>query len=826
MCYFKFTVFSAFGKESIKTMKAFGIRNYSLGIYAIPLIHSLLTTIPIVRSQSIPSQSIVTDSTLPNNSIVTLSNNAYSIMGGTQAGKNLFHSFEKFSLATGQNAYFENASNIENIITRVTGKSISNIDGLIRTNGNSNLFLLNPTGIIFGAHAALDIGGSFFASTADAWKFPGGDIYSATNTTTSPILIISTPIGVQWGASVTGEIINEANLFTNKNLDLSAANITSRGNLTDVNGNLNIHALGDVNFVFSTMQVRGDIQVKASSLSLNQAGLLTKLSSIGSTGKIDVEVADKINLNNYAIIGSGSDGVNGSAGEITLTANSLSANNGSSIITQSIEPGNSGKINLVISGDITLNNSSNIGIFIIPRFKPNWVRDDNDIEIQAENLSIINGSQIITDVVPRIPVRNVHSSENFTRDIKGANINIQVGESIFIEGFSLDKFTQEIIPSQISSKTSTGATTNGGNITLMVPNLSIVNQGLISVRSDGQGNAGNIKLDTNTVKAQSGGKFMSSTSSFGNAGDIQVIAREQFILTGAKTGLFADTTFKSAGDGGNIVVNSPNIKISNSAGISANSQGIGKGGNMKLQTKNITLNRGMLSAETAFGEGGNINLIAGNYFQLLNNSLISTTAHGTGNGGNINIKAGFIVSNPQANSDITANAIQGRGGNINISSDAILGLEMRSQLTSRSDITASSQSGINGRVIIDTLNIDPSRGNSQQSTEVIDASNQINQTCSSQSTANSFTIVRRGGLPLMGNEILNSTPAWIDWRIPGEESQEAPEADKERKEEGEFIEATGWEIGSNGVVKLVAMVSQNTSNFMNKSPINCLAHLK
>jgi hypothetical protein len=47
----------------------------------------------------------------------------------------------------------------------------------------------------------------------------------------------------------------------------------------------------------------------------------------------------------------------------------------------------------------------------------------------------------------------------------------------------------------------------------------------------------------------------------------------------------------------------------------------------------------------------------------------------------------------------------------------------------------------------------------------LDVSNQINQTCSSQATANSFTITRRGGLPLTGNEILSSSLGWVDWRI-------------------------------------------------------------
>ncbi|PAX52883.1 hypothetical protein CK510_16840 [Brunnivagina elsteri CCALA 953] len=52
----------------------------------------------------------------------------------------------------------------------------------------------------------------------------------------------------------------------------------------------------------------------------------------------------------------------------------------------------------------------------------------------------------------------------------------------------------------------------------------------------------------------------------------------------------------------------------------------------------------------------------------------------------------------------------------------------------------------------------------------LDVSNQINQTCSSQATANSFTITRRGGLPLTGNEILNSSHGWVDWRIEGSNS--------------------------------------------------------
>ncbi|MEH2448078.1 MAG: hypothetical protein V7K18_20595 [Nostoc sp.] len=69
---------------------------------------------------------ITLDSTLPNNSNIQKIDNTIKIEGGTTAGSNLFHSFSEFSLTTGSTADFDNSLNIQNIISRVTGKSLSN----------------------------------------------------------------------------------------------------------------------------------------------------------------------------------------------------------------------------------------------------------------------------------------------------------------------------------------------------------------------------------------------------------------------------------------------------------------------------------------------------------------------------------------------------------------------------------------------------------------------------------------------------------------------------------------------------------------------------
>jgi filamentous hemagglutinin family protein len=136
-----------------------------------------------------------------NTRVNTSNNRDFTIEAGRAAGGNLYHSFQDFSVPTDGSASFNNASNVRNIIGRVTGGRVSTIDGLIRANGSANLFLINPSGLIFGANAVLDIGGSFVGSTGDRIQFADGTDLRTSTPQAPPLLSVSVPVGLQFGAN-------------------------------------------------------------------------------------------------------------------------------------------------------------------------------------------------------------------------------------------------------------------------------------------------------------------------------------------------------------------------------------------------------------------------------------------------------------------------------------------------------------------------------------------------------------------------------------------------------------------------------------------------
>jgi filamentous hemagglutinin family protein len=125
---------------------------------------------------SVASSGISTDGTI--GPAANLSGPDYQITHelGSLSGKNLFHSFDTFSIANGESATFTGPDEIANVISRVTGGAVSSIDGLLRSEvGTADFYFINPAGVVFGENAQVDVPAAFHVSTADELRFEDGE---------------------------------------------------------------------------------------------------------------------------------------------------------------------------------------------------------------------------------------------------------------------------------------------------------------------------------------------------------------------------------------------------------------------------------------------------------------------------------------------------------------------------------------------------------------------------------------------------------------------------------------------------------------------------
>ncbi len=214
----------------------------------------IIGTICVCIGNSDPglAQSIIPTSNATN-TLVTPVGNKYNINGGMLSGDrtNLFHSFDKFGLSTGETANFISNPQIRNILGRVTGGNPSLINGLIQvTGGNSNLFLINPAGIVFGTNASLNIPAAFTATTATGIGFNNNQWFNAIGNNNYNNFI-GTPSQFAFDLAKSGNIINAGKLTVplGSNLTLLGGNVINTGQLTAPSGNITITAVPNQNVV-------------------------------------------------------------------------------------------------------------------------------------------------------------------------------------------------------------------------------------------------------------------------------------------------------------------------------------------------------------------------------------------------------------------------------------------------------------------------------------------------------------------------------------------------------------------------------------------------
>jgi filamentous hemagglutinin family protein len=574
----------------------------------------------------------------------------------------------------------------------------------------------------------------------------------------------------------------------------------------------------------------GSVNITAESLSVTDGAVLVASTlGQGNAGSVNVNVRNAVFFDGDGAVDSDfffsgalssvlTNGV-GQGGDVNITAGSLLVTNGAVLTASTDGQGDAGNVNINIREAVAFDGLGSFnGKFrqssgVFSSVKENGVGQGGNINITARLLSVTDGAALVTSTLGQGDAGNIW-----------VDADLVTLSEIGQDGFSSGLFTT----------TEPQSEGQGGEIIVNTRILLVKAGAVINAQTRNARDGGSITINANTFEATNGGQVLTTTRSSGNAGKISFNILESVTLSdsdpnfverptllgstllgpnveGPASGIFANTAINSTGNGGTISINPINnpikLTITDGAGIAVNSQGQGNAGNLQIQAGRVTLDReAFLSAETASGEGGNITLQVQDLLLMRRNSPISATARGTGDGGNININAGFVVAVPNENSDIIARAIQGRGGNIGITTQGIYGLQFSEQLTPRSDISASSDFGVDGTVNIDTPGIDPSRGLANLPTVSTEPPIAVGCRAGGRRESSEFVVTGRGGLPPNPSEPLGSDLVESDEVVftPGSVSS----ANSNRAKPEPIVEAQALVRGPNGELLLVAEAPQ------------------
>jgi large exoprotein involved in heme utilization and adhesion len=601
----------------------------------------------------------------------------------------------------------------------------------------------------------------------------------------------------------------------------------------------------------------GNLTVAARSLSLqNTAGLLAVTLGSGNAGTINVQ-ADTIGLTDVGARANPSQmgsivfaGANGNAGDLNITTRSLSVTNGAQIVATTFGNGNAGAIAIDASESATfagVNGSFFSGA--ISTVEQGATGRGSNIRLSTKQLSITEGAQIRTTTrgadagdidisADTLSVSGVGSNQRPSAIASavltggtgnGSEINIQTRTASFADGATLSANTSSAIG---------GTQGNAGNIRITASD-AVTFDGIgaggfntsARVETFGAGQGGTLSLDTPQLALTGGGQLRSTTNGSGDAGNIFIRSTDEVLAAGVNSGLFANTEPGSSGNGGRIVIASPEVALRDRAQISVDSQGTGVGGNIQIQGDSLTLsNQSTISAETNSSAGGDIDLQTQDLVLLRQGSRISTTAgkaQGQGDGGNIGIRTNFIVAVKTENSDITANAFLGRGGRVDITAQGVYGIDYRDRLTPLSDITVSSELGLAGVVTVNGIIIDPERGLVALPTNLVDAAGLIAQGCSAQGETvarqlGEFVVTGRGGVPSSPNDALNSQSVWQDLRpLSSATAHNSATQATVVPTSTAIVEAQRWLMDSTGQISLVAHASTGSLVDLGERSLPC-----
>jgi filamentous hemagglutinin family protein len=597
------------------------------------------------------------------------------IDGGATRGTNLFHSFGEFNVGVGSGAYFSNPSGIENIISRVTGSNLSQIEGTFGVLGNANLFFLNPNGIVFGPNASLDVKGSFLASTASSVLFNNGFAFSATDPQAPPLLTVNVPIGLQYRGNP-GAIQSQGAFLqvpTGQSLTLAGGTVNINGGFLIAPGGrvelAGVATPGEVGLTQQGQEWRlrvpeglaradlainnalvnviagggGSIALTARNLKLTgaslQAGIGAGLGTVGAqAGDIDINAAEATNIDassaDNSILANGT----GNAGAINITTGSLSVTNGGQVAVSTDGEGNAGNINIAARDRVSFDGVGSDGIITSAAVSNKFIAgvgQGGDINITTGSLSLTNGGKVDASTAGKGNAGNINITARDAMSFDGVGSNgLNSGASSFGD-FS-------------------GAGGQAGNINITTGSLSLTNGGEVITTTLGRGDTGNINITARDAVSFDGVGSNGRNSSASTLGDI----------------------FGLGGQAGNINITTGSLSLTNGGQVDTSTVGKGNAGNINITARDAVSFNGVVSSGNgeipsgvrsrviagAVGQGGNITVKTG-LFSITNGGALSASSVGQGGAGNIDVNARQLRLDQGS---ILAQAATGQGGNITL----------------------------------------------------------------------------------------------------------------------------------------------------------------
>ena len=670
--------------------------------------------------------------------------NASIITGGTRPGgsPNLFHSFGDFSIGGGDLANFLNDTGLptSNILGRVTGGTTSNIDGTIQTTGfgNANLFLMNPSGIILGPGAALNVGGSVSFTTAQYIRLLDG-LFNSANFYANPandglatsILTINSSAFEFLSASPAGYgFLTAPDLNATITVQGSALSVPSGQSISLVGGQVVIEggaqlsaSGGSIKLATAVSPGEFDVATLASLPNMDGASFTSLGSvSLASSSSIDVHGASTVQIvggqlvlsvNNATLstsdnpvtsdtitLGPGSSIATSNSGtdpgaDLQLIASHVRLADGSSMITQTSGPGRGGDIHLT-ADSLTLENSS-----VIATSNDQLGQVGGDLLFNVKTLQLLGsdsgGSRIV-------------SINNTGIDLDGDGIVdvIGTGGNVSIQGRTqgANSTADSVVLSGGSRITSDAASSggNGGGISIRATALDLNGASSISSSTGGTGQGGNIVVSVRDLRVVDGATISSSTSSenlipaAGGMVTVQGLAgpgsrASSVQLSGPDTRIITDS---SAGVPGDITVNTERVTITNGATIAAgSSSSAGAAGKVTVTADSVVISAEGQIFSRSFAQNSSQVTITTDQLIMDKGSIDTSTSSESGGrggdvviqGGNVNLTNGAKISSQSGSEEAPFST--GRAGDITITAQSLT-------LADHSEISTSSKGTVQG----------------------------------------------------------------------------------------------------------------------------------